>query len=67
MSVASDLTAPLVALGLAFGRLGCFLAGCCFGKTTDSRNAFVRALARLPVGEQIGELARIEAKIDVVR
>lgn len=31
----SDLTAPLVALGLAFGRLGCFLAGCCFGKTTD--------------------------------
>ena len=31
-----DLAAPLVALGLAFGRMGCFLAGCCFGKVTDS-------------------------------
>lgn len=31
----SDLAAPLIALGLAFGRLGCFLAGCCFGKPTD--------------------------------
>ena len=31
----SDLISPMVALGLAFGRLGCFLAGCCFGKVTD--------------------------------
>ena len=30
-----DLTAPLIALGLVFGRMGCFLAGCCFGKVTD--------------------------------
>jgi phosphatidylglycerol:prolipoprotein diacylglycerol transferase len=27
-----DLFAPPLALGHAFGRLGCFLAGCCFGK-----------------------------------
>src|SRR5439155_2024087 len=26
-----DLFAPSVALGLAFGRVGCFLAGCCWG------------------------------------
>ena len=25
-----------IALGLVFGRLGCFLAGCCFGGVTDS-------------------------------
>ncbi len=31
----SDMGAPMIALGLAFGRLGCFLAGCCFGKVTD--------------------------------
>ena len=31
----SDLIAPIVALGLAFGRMGCFLAGCCFGKVTS--------------------------------
>jgi len=30
-----DITAPLVALGLGFGRTGCLLAGCCFGKITD--------------------------------
>jgi phosphatidylglycerol:prolipoprotein diacylglycerol transferase len=27
-----DLYAPSLALGHAFGRLGCFAAGCCFGK-----------------------------------
>lgn len=27
----ADLVAPSVMLGLAFGRLGCFLNGCCFG------------------------------------
>ncbi len=26
-----DIIAPPAALGLAFGRIGCFLAGCCFG------------------------------------
>ncbi|MBQ9395257.1 MAG: prolipoprotein diacylglyceryl transferase [Proteobacteria bacterium] len=31
----TDMMAPIIALGLAFGRLGCFLAGCCFGKVTD--------------------------------
>ncbi len=28
---ASDLSAPGIALGLGFGRMGCLLAGCCFG------------------------------------
>ena len=32
-----DLFAPGLALGHAFGRLGCFAAGCCFGKETASR------------------------------
>lgn len=27
-----DLAAPTLAIGHALGRLGCFLAGCCFGK-----------------------------------
>jgi phosphatidylglycerol---prolipoprotein diacylglyceryl transferase len=30
----ADLTAPLIALGLAFGRLGCFFTGCCYGAAT---------------------------------
>ena len=31
---AADLFAPALALGHAFGRLGCFLAGCCHGAPT---------------------------------
>ncbi len=32
---------PSVALGQAFGRIGCFLAGCCYGKETDSALSIV--------------------------
>jgi phosphatidylglycerol:prolipoprotein diacylglycerol transferase len=31
----ADALAPAVALGQAFGRQGCFAAGCCWGKPTD--------------------------------
>ncbi len=31
-----DLAASLVPLGHAFGRIGCFLNGCCYGKITDA-------------------------------
>lgn len=30
-----DLMIPSVALAQGFGRMGCFLAGCCYGKRTD--------------------------------
>lgn len=30
----ADVLVPSVALGQAFGRIGCFLNGCCFGKPT---------------------------------
>ncbi len=31
-----DIVMPSVALAQAFGRIGCFLAGCCYGKKTNS-------------------------------
>jgi len=31
-----DLLIPSVALAQGFGRIGCFLAGCCYGRETDS-------------------------------
>ncbi len=31
----ADLISPLIALGLSFGRIGCFSAGCCYGKETS--------------------------------
>jgi phosphatidylglycerol:prolipoprotein diacylglycerol transferase len=30
-----DLCAPGIAIGQAIGRLGCFMAGCCYGRPTD--------------------------------
>jgi phosphatidylglycerol:prolipoprotein diacylglycerol transferase len=32
----ADLAAPGIALGLVFGRIGCYLNGCCWGKATRS-------------------------------
>ena len=32
----ADAAAPGVAMGLFFGRIGCFLGGCCFGRATGS-------------------------------
>ncbi len=31
----TDLLAPYLALGYAFGRVGCFLNGCCYGQPSD--------------------------------
>lgn len=49
-----DLTAPAVFLGMAVGRPGCFLTGCCAGRPTTSRWGLwssdrVLALRRVPV------------------
>jgi phosphatidylglycerol---prolipoprotein diacylglyceryl transferase len=33
----ADIMAPSIALGQAFGRLGCFFAGCCYGATCSLR------------------------------
>lgn len=31
----ADICAPAVAIGLAFGRIGCFSVGCCYGRPID--------------------------------
>jgi len=33
----ADLWAPAVAIGQGIGRMGCFMAGCCYGKPTDMK------------------------------
>ncbi len=38
---AGDLWAPGTALGQAIGRIGCFMAGCCYGKPADHPFAVV--------------------------
>lgn len=51
-----DLFAPALAIGHAFGRLGCFTAGCCFGKETTARIgvAFPRGSVAFEVLQRAG-------------
>lgn len=47
----ADLVAPSISLGIAFGKIGCFLAGCCYGRETSLPWAVIfrnpNSLARL--------------------
>lgn len=51
-----DAFAPGIALGHAFGRIGCFAAGCCYGKPTDLPwgVTFSNTLAQQWVGTPLG-------------
>ena len=42
-----DLVMPEIALAQGFGRIGCFLAGCCYGRETTSHFGVI-----FPVGSQ---------------
>lgn len=45
---ALDIIAPCLMIGLAFGRVGCYLNGCCWGK--DCELPVARALGEFPYG-----------------
>jgi phosphatidylglycerol:prolipoprotein diacylglycerol transferase len=51
-----DVFAPGIALGHVIGRVGCLMAGCCFGRQTDVPWAitFTNPLAELNVGTPLG-------------
>jgi phosphatidylglycerol:prolipoprotein diacylglycerol transferase len=53
---AADAYAPGIALGHVIGRLGCLLAGCCFGKPTDLPwgLTFTSPVAAANVGTPLG-------------
>jgi phosphatidylglycerol:prolipoprotein diacylglycerol transferase len=63
-----DVIAVAVPLGHAFGRLGCFMAGCCYGQPTDAWYgvAFVNpdTLAR-PTGVPLVPTQLIEAGVEL--
>lgn len=46
----ADFFAPILSFGYAFGRLGCFFNGCCFGKTCDLPWAIEFNHPGLPLG-----------------
>jgi phosphatidylglycerol---prolipoprotein diacylglyceryl transferase len=55
----ADMGAPSIALGEAIGRWGCFAAGCCYGRETDSplgvvfRDQFAHDNVGTPLGVPI--------------
>jgi len=51
-----DSVAPSLALGLFFGRIGCFLNGCCYGKTCDLPWGVIFP-TNSPAGYEMGHVA----------
>ncbi len=57
---AADMAGMVVPLGLGFGRLGCLLAGCCFGKPWESDYA-VHFPAHSPASEGQFKAGQLES------
>jgi phosphatidylglycerol:prolipoprotein diacylglycerol transferase len=50
-----DLVAPSIALGIALGRIGCFLNGCCYGDRCDAPWAVSFPVESIPWWDQVRE------------
>ena len=50
-----DIVAPCVMVGLAFGRIGCFLNGCCYGATCELPWAVQFPYYSIPYREEVAE------------
>ncbi|HKZ53553.1 MAG TPA: prolipoprotein diacylglyceryl transferase [Candidatus Acidoferrales bacterium] len=67
-----DVYAPGIALGHALGRLGCFSAGCCWGKPTDVpwavtfTNPYSAQLVGVPLGIALHPTQLYEAAAEAV-
>ena len=67
-----DTFAPGLALGHAIGRIGCFAAGCCYGKPTSHfwgvtfTNAFAHERAGTPLGVPLEPTQLIESAVELV-
>jgi phosphatidylglycerol:prolipoprotein diacylglycerol transferase len=50
-----DIVAPCLMIGLGFGRIGCFLNGCCYGATCDLPWAVSFPYYSIPYREEVDE------------
>jgi phosphatidylglycerol:prolipoprotein diacylglycerol transferase len=64
----ADAAAPGLALGQAFGRLGCFSAGCCYGLPTTARwgVVFSNPLSLAPLNVRIHPTQLYESFLDLL-
>jgi phosphatidylglycerol:prolipoprotein diacylglycerol transferase len=68
----ADLAAPALSLGQAIGRVGCFLAGCCYGRACDLpwgvtfHDPRASDLTGVPIGVKLHPTQLYHAATDVV-
>lgn len=66
----ADIAGPALALGHGFGRIGCFMAGCCYGRVCDSplgvrfQSQFAHDLTGIPLGEALHPVQLYEAVLN---
>ncbi len=66
----ADIAAPALALGHGFGRIGCFLAGCCYGRAcalplgVKFNSEYAHELTGIPLGETIYPVQLFEAALN---
>ncbi len=61
-----DILAPAIMLGLAFGRIGCFLNSCCWGKVTNLPIAVRFPYASLPFEQQWGKTHQVKVPAEFI-
>ncbi|MBN2409503.1 MAG: prolipoprotein diacylglyceryl transferase [Candidatus Aminicenantes bacterium] len=66
----ADLAGPALALGHGFGRIGCFMAGCCFGRACEGplgvvfTSQYAHDLTGIPVGRPIYPVQLFESGLN---
>ncbi len=66
----ADITGPVLALGHGFGRIGCFLAGCCYGSecrlpwAVTFKDAYAHSLTGVPTGIPMHPVQLYEAALN---
>jgi phosphatidylglycerol---prolipoprotein diacylglyceryl transferase len=66
----ADIAAPALALGHGFGRIGCFMAGCCYGKEcvlpwgATFHDEYAHNLTGIPLNESLHPVQLYEAALN---
>jgi len=66
----ADIIGPALALGHAFGRIGCFSAGCCYGRACASsfgvkfQSAYASSLTGIPLNTKIHPVQLYESALN---
>lgn len=63
-----DIIVPTIPLGHAIGRIGCFCAGCCYGRPTDSVIGviYTNPVSEAPVGVRLLPIQLMESGINLI-